>query len=144
MGDPWSAWQLWAALAAVFAALTSLLAKIGVEGIGSNLATFLRTGVVLALLTMLLLVRREFQPLAELPRRSLLFLGLSGGATAISWLCFFRALQLGPVARVAPIDKLSVVLVALLGVGLLGETLQPRAWLGVVLMALGSVLVALP
>ena len=143
MGDPWSAWQLWAALAAVFAALTSLLAKIGVEGIGSNLATFLRTLVVLALLAGVVLVGGDLRPWPDLPRRSLIFLVLSGLATGVSWLCWFRALQLGPVSRVAPIDKVSVVLVAVLGVTLLGESLDPRQWIGVALMGVGAVLLAL-
>jgi transporter family protein len=127
-------WQLWAGLSAVFAAVTSLLAKLGVEGINSNLATLLRTVV---------LVGGDLQPWPDLPRRSLIFLVLSGLATGVSWLCWFRALQLGPVSQVAPIDKLSVVLVAVLGVTLLGESLDPRQWLGVALMGVGAVLLAL-
>ena len=134
-------WQLWAGLSAVFAAVTSLLAKLGVEGINSNLATLLRTVVVLLLLAVV--VGGDLQPWPALPRRSLIFLVLSGLATGVSWLCWFRALQLGPVSQVAPIDKLSVVLVAVLGVTLLGESLDPRQWLGVALMGLGAVLLAL-
>lgn len=136
-------WQLWAGLSALFAALTSLLAKLGVEGISSNLATFLRTVVVLVLLAGVVLVGGDLRPWPELPRRSLIFLVFSGLATGVSWLCWFRALQLGPVSRVAPIDKLSVVLVAVLGVTLLGESLDPRQWIGVALMGLGAVLLAL-
>jgi transporter family protein len=128
-------WQLWAGLSAVFAAVTSLLAKLGVEGINSNLATLLRTVVVLLLLAAVVLVGGDLQPL--------IFLVLSGLATGVSWLCWFRALQLGPVSQVAPIDKLSVVLVAVLGVTLLGESLDPRQWLGVALMGVGAVLLAL-
>ena len=139
-----NAWQLWAVLAAVFAALTSLLAKLGLEGIASNLATWLRTLVVVALLTPLLLATGELRGLMAIPQRSLLFLLLSGAATSISWLCFFRALQLGPVSRVAPIDKLSVVLVAVLGVWVLGEQLGLRQWLAVLLMGAGAVLLAWP
>lgn len=139
----WSSWPIWAVLAAVFAALTALLAKLGVEGINSNLATLLRTGVVLLMLTAIVAGRGEWQGLGELPRRSLVFLLLSGLATGLSWLCYFRALSLGPVSRVAPIDKISVVIVAVLGVLLLGESLQPRHWLGVVLMGVGAVLLAL-
>ncbi|MEB3260720.1 MAG: EamA family transporter [Cyanobacteriota bacterium] len=135
-------WTFWAVAAAVLAALTSLLAKVGLEGLPSTLATLLRTLVVGVALVALVLVRGELLPLSALPRRSLLFLVLSGLATAGSWLCFFRALQLGPVARVAPIDKLSVVLVAVGGVTLLGETLSPAQWLGVALIAVGAVLVA--
>ena len=128
--------------AAVLAALTSLLAKVGLEGLPSNFATLLRTAVVGVVLVALVLARGELLPLSALPRRSLLFLGLSGLATAGSWLCFFRALQMGPVARVAPIDKFSVVLVALGGVAFLGESLSPIQWLGVVLIAVGAALVA--
>ncbi|MEB3183286.1 MAG: EamA family transporter [Cyanobacteriota bacterium] len=136
-------WLPWALLAALFAALTSLLAKLGVEGISSNLATLLRTLVVVPLLLAVVLASGEISPWPELPRRSLLFLALSGLATAISWLCWFRAVQLGPVSRVAPIDKLSVVLVAGLGVLVLGESLEPRQWLGVALMGGGAVLLSL-
>lgn len=139
-----STWQVWAVLAAVFAALTSLLAKLGLEGIGSNLATWLRTVVVVALLTPLLLATGELQGFTAVPKRSLLFLFLSAAATSVSWLCYFRALQLGPVSRVAPIDKLSVVLVALLGVVVLGEQLGARQWLAVLLMGAGAVLLAWP
>ncbi len=143
MSTLWSSWPIWAVLAALFAAVTALLAKLGVAGINSNLATLLRTGVVLVLLAGIVAARGEWQPLAELPRRSLLFLLASGLATGVSWLCYFRALSLGPVSRVAPIDKISVVIVAVLGVLLLGESLQPRHWLGVALMAVGAVLLAL-
>lgn len=135
-------WTFWAVAAAVLAALTSLLAKVGLEGLPSTLATLLRTLVVGVALAALVLIRGELLPWSALPRRSLLFLVLSGLATAGSWLCFFRALQLGPVARVAPIDKLSVVLVAVGGATLLGETLSPAQWLGVALIAVGAVLVA--
>jgi transporter family protein len=128
--------------AAVLAALTSLLAKVGLEGLPSNLATLLRTLVAAVALVVLVMARGEMLPLSALPRRSLLFLFLSGLATAGSWLCFFRALQMGPVARVAPIDKFSVVLVAVGGVVLLGETLSPLQWLGVALIAAGASLVA--
>lgn len=142
MADLWNQWSFWAVSAAVLAALTSLLAKLGIEGLSSNLATLLRTLVVVVCLGALVAARGELLPLSSLPRRSLLFLFFSGLATAGSWLCFFRALQLGPLARVAPIDKLSVVLVAIGGVALLGESLSPIQWLGVVLIALGAALVA--
>ena len=115
---------------------------MGLEGLPSNLATLLRTLVVAVVLVVLVVARGEMLPLSALPRRSLLFLFLSGLATAGSWLCFFRALQMGPVARVAPIDKFSVVLVAVGGVVLLGETLSPVQWLGVALIAVGASLVA--
>ena len=144
MASLWSQWQLWAVLAAVTAALTSLLAKLGVQGVPSNLATLLRTVVVLLLLVAVVIGRGEWQSPLELPRRSMVFLLLSGLATGVSWLCWFRAIQLGPLARVAPIDKLSVVIVAALGVLLLGETLNPWQWLGVALMGGGAVLLAWP
>lgn len=138
-------WQLWAGLAAAFAALTAVLAKQGVVGITPDLATLLRTLVVLLALTALMAATGQlrWQSLGTLPRASLIALVLSGLATGASWLCYFRALALGPVSRVAPIDKLSVVLVAILGATLLGEQLSPRAWIGVALIGLGGVLVAL-
>jgi bacterial/archaeal transporter family protein len=138
-------WQLWAGLAAAFAALTAVLAKQGVVGITPDLATLLRTLVVLLALTALMAATGElrWRELGALPRASLIALVLSGLATGASWLCYFRALALGPVSRVAPIDKLSVVLVALLGATLLGEQLSLRAWIGVALIGLGGVLVAL-
>ncbi|WP_043368507.1 EamA family transporter [Cyanobium sp. PCC 7001] len=139
-------WQFWASLAAVSAALTSLFAKLGLQGLQPDVATFLRTVVVVLCLAVVLAASGQLHglELGSLPRASLLALALSGLATTASWLCYFRALQLGPVARVAPIDKLSVVLVALLGVIVLGEQLSWRSWLGVALIALGGVLVALP
>ncbi len=142
MAELWNQWSFWALAAALLAALTSLFAKVGVEGLPSNLATLLRTLVVVLFLGAVVLARGEGLPLSSLPRRSLVFLLLSGLATAGSWMCFFRALQLGPVARVAPIDKFSVVLVAIGGVALMGETLSPLQWAGVVLIALGAGLVA--
>jgi transporter family protein len=142
MAELWNQWSFWAVAAALLAALTSLFAKVGVEGLPSNLATLLRTLVVVLFLGAVVLTRGEGLPLSSLPRRSLVFLLLSGLATAGSWMCFFRALQLGPVARVAPVDKFSVVLVAIGGVALLGETLSPLQWAGVVLIALGAGLVA--
>ena len=140
-----SSWQVWAGLAAFFAALTAILAKLGVTEIASNLAILLRTAVVLVALGLLLLVsgQLEWSSLKGLPQRSVVALVFSGLATGASWLCYFKALELGPVSRVAPIDKLSVVLVALLGVLVLGEQLGVRAWIGVALIAVGGVLVAL-
>ena len=135
-------WQLWAILAAVFAALTAIFAKIGVEGVGVDFATFIRTVVILLALGAILLATRQWQSLASIGGRSYLFLVLSGLATGGSWLCYFRALKLGDAARVAPIDKLSVVLVAIFGVVFLGERLSAANWLGVGLIASGAVLVA--
>ena len=135
-------WQLWAVGAAVFAALTAIFAKIGVENINSDLATFVRTLVVIVTLGFLLAITGQFQAPGSISGRSYLFLILSGLGTGASWLCYFRALKLGEAAKVAPIDKLSVVLVALFGVIFLGEKLTLPNWLGVALIAVGAVLVA--
>ena len=137
-------WQLWAAAAAFSAALTAVLIKVGVQGIDAGLATLLRTLTVAVVLALLLLASGQlaWQQLRELAPLSLGALALSGLATGVSWYCYNRALQLGPVAGVAAIDKLSVVLVALLAVVLLGEQLGLKAWLGVGLMAVGAALVA--
>lgn len=137
-----SAWQFWAVLSAGFAALTAIFAKIGIENVSSDFATFIRTIVILVVVAMIVLATRQFQPLSEISGRTYLFLVLSGVATGASWLCYFRALKLGDAARVAPIDKLSVVLVALFGVLFLGERLSLPNWLGVGLIASGAILVA--
>lgn len=136
-------WLGWALASAVFAALTGILAKLGVAGIASNLATAVRTAVVLALASAILAATGEWRGVGAIGPRAWLFLVLSGLATGASWLCWFRALSLGDAARVAPIDKLSVVLVAVFGVTLLGEHLSPTAWAGVALIAGGSLLVAI-
>lgn len=135
-------WQLWALLSATLAALTAIFAKIGVENVNSDFATFIRAVVILTALVAILLGTGQWQPLSSISGRSYLFLILSGLATGSSWVCYFRALKLGDAARVAPIDKLSVVLVALLGVAFLGEKLSLANWFGVALMATGAVLVA--
>ncbi|WGF87016.1 EamA family transporter [Marinivivus vitaminiproducens] len=135
-------WQVWAVLAAVFAALTAIFAKLGVAGIPSEYATFVRTIVVVALLGVIVTVSGQWRSPAVLGGRGITFLVLSGLATGASWICYFRALQLGDVARVAPIDKLSVVLVAVFGVTFLGEHLSLPNWLGVALIAAGAMLVA--
>jgi bacterial/archaeal transporter family protein len=135
-------WQLWAVLSAVFAALTAIFAKIGVENVNSDLATFIRTIVVVIVLAGILMATGEWQPPASISGRTYLFLMLSGLGTGASWLCYFRALQLGDAARVAPIDKLSVVLVAVFGVGFLGERLSGINWLGVAAIGGGAILVA--
>ena len=136
-------WQAWALLSAVFAALTAILAKVGVQNINSDFATFVRTIVVLMALAAILGVTGQYQRLDSVPLRTYLFLILSGLATGASWMCYFRALKLGNASLVAPIDKLSVVLVALLGVAFLGEKLLLRNWAGIILIAIGAVLVGL-
>jgi transporter family protein len=135
-------WQLWALLSAAFAALTAIFAKIGVEDVGSDFATFVRTVVIQFVVAGLLLATGQWQPVASVSSRTYTFLVLSGMATGASWLCYFRALKLGDAARVAPIDKLSVVLVAIFGALLLGEKLSATNWLGVAMIASGAVLVA--
>ncbi|HEX4407728.1 MAG TPA: EamA family transporter [Xanthobacteraceae bacterium] len=138
-----SSWQIWAGLSAIFAALTAIFAKVGVENVNSDLATFIRTIVVVCVLGAIVYATRQFQNPADISGRTYLFLFLSGLGTGASWLCYFRALKLGNAAQVAPVDKLSVVLVAIFGVVFLGEKLAAVNWLGVVLVAAGAILVAI-
>jgi transporter family protein len=135
-------WQVWAVLSAVFAALTAIFAKVGVENIGSDLATFIRTVVVLISFTLLLLATGEFVPPGQISGRTWTFLILSGLGTGASWLCYFRALKLGPASLVAPVDKLSVVLVAIFGVLAFGERPSLVGWLGIAMIAGGAALIA--
>ena len=141
--EPFSSWQAWALLSAVFAALTAIFAKVGVENINSDLATLIRTVVVLLSLTLIVYATGQFQSPGEISGRTYTFLVLSGLGTGASWLCYFRALKLGNAGQVAPIDKLSVVMVAIFAVLFLGERLSALNWLGVALVAAGAVLVAL-
>ena len=134
--------QLWAVLSAGFAALTAIFAKIGVENVNSDFATFVRTIVILCALGAILAGTGQWQSPGTVSVRSYTFLVLSGLATGGSWVCYFRALKLGDAARVAPIDKMSVVLVAVFGVVFLGERLSTSNWIGVALIAAGAVLVA--
>jgi len=138
-----ASWSFWALASALFAALTAILAKVGIEGVSSNLATFIRTVVILAFAGLILTLAGEWRAPGEISRRSWMFLVLSGLATGASWLCYFRALKLGDAARVAPLDKLSVVLVAVFAAAFLGERLSALNWLGVALIAAGAVLVAM-
>ena len=142
MGSVLATWQFWALLSALFAALTAIFAKLGVEHVGSDFATFIRTIVILLALVLILTATGGWQGPATISGRSYFFLILSGLATGASWICYFRALKIGDVARVAPVDKMSVVLVALFGVAFLGEQLALPQWLGVSLIAAGAVLVA--
>jgi transporter family protein len=136
-------WQLWAVLSAVFAALTAIFAKVGVENVNSDLATFIRTIVVVCVLGLIVYATRQFQNPAEISGLTYLFLVLSALGTGASWLCYFRALKLGDAAQVAPIDKLSVVLVAVFGVVFLGERLSVVSWAGIAMVAAGAILVAI-
>ncbi|WP_095081172.1 EamA family transporter [Pseudomonas sp. Irchel s3h17] len=138
-----SSWTFWALLSAVFAALTAIFAKVGIENVNSDFATLLRTVVVLVSLALILYATGQYQSLGSISARSYLFLLLSGLATGASWICYFRALKLGPAALVAPVDKLSVVLVAVLGVILLGEKLDLRQWSAIGLITTGVVLLVL-
>ena len=135
-------WQLWALLSAAFAALTAVFAKVGVETVAPDFATFIRTGVIWVGLAAILTGTGQWQPPGSISGRSYLYLLLSGLATGASWICYFRALKLGDAARVAPIDKLSVVLVALFGAAFLGERLSSANWLGIAMIAAGAILVA--
>ena len=135
-------WQFWAILSAFFAALTAIFAKVGIENVGSDFATFVRTIVILLALAAILTATGGWQSLDTISTRSGVFLVLSGLATGASWICYFRALKVGDAARVAPIDKMSVVLVAIFGAAFLGERLAPANWMGVGLIAAGAVLVA--
>ena len=135
-------WQFWALLSAAFAALTAIFAKVGIENVNSDFATFIRTIVILLALGGILVATGNFQPLNTLSSKTYLFLVLSGLATGASWIAYFRALKIGQAAQVAPVDKLSVVLVAIFGVMFLGEKLAPQNWLGVGLIMAGAVLVA--
>ena len=137
-----SSWTFWALLSATFAALTAIFGKIGIENLNSDFATLLRTVVVLVSLALILYATGQYQSLATISTRSYVFLTLSGLATGASWICYFRALKLGPASLVAPVDKLSVVLVAVLGVILLGEKLDVRQWGGIGLITAGVVLLA--
>lgn len=133
-------WFVFALLSAGFAAATAILAKIGVQGVPSTLATAIRTSFILPFTWLLVVTAGEHRGVPQLSRRTLVFLGLSGIATGLSWLAYFRALQLGPASRVAPIDKLSLPLTIALAVTFLREPLTPRLAAGVLLMAAGALL----
>jgi transporter family protein len=134
-------WILWALLSALFAAATAILAKVGVEGVDSNIATAVRTSVIVLFTWLVAYLFSPSAAFAVPTRRALTFLVLSGLATGLSWLCYFRALQLGPASRVAPIDKLSVVLVIIFGWLLLGEKLTWGKGVGGLLIAAGAIAV---
>ena len=145
MDDPNQAragWQLFALGSAFFAALTAVLGKVGVSEVNSNLATLIRTVVILAVTIGIVWARDEWEPLGRLSRFGVAMLVLSGIATGLSWLCYYRALQMAPASRVAPIDKLSVALVVLLAVLFLGETLTWRVGLGCSLVVVGVLVLA--
>ncbi|RAO76706.1 EamA family transporter [Dyella jiangningensis] len=140
--NPRESWLLFALGSAFFAALTALFGKLGVAGINSNLATFIRTIVILLVTAGILSLRNEWVKPTGLPTSSWVFLVLSGIATGLSWLCYYRALQLGPVSKVAPIDKLSVAIAIVLGVLLLGESLSWPLVIGGGLIVAGAIVIA--
>jgi transporter family protein len=135
-------WVFWALLSAGFAALTAIFAKIGIENVNSDFATFIRTAVILLVAGLIVYAFGNWQQPSSVSAKTWLFLVLSGTATGASWICYFRALKLGDAGRVAPVDKLSVVFVAVFAVLFLGERLALPNWLGVILIACGAVLVA--
>jgi len=142
MGAVLDNWLFWALLSAVFASLTAIFAKIGIANIDSDFATLIRTVVILVALAGIVLAMGKAQPLETISGKTWLFLVLSGLATGASWLAYFRALKLGQASQVAPVDKLSVVLVAIFGVMFLGEKLTLQGWVGVSLVAAGAVTLA--
>ena len=135
-------WQLFALGSALFAALTAILGKLGVSEVNSNLATLIRTVVIIAVTAGIVTFRGEWEPLNKLSRFGVIMLALSGIATGLSWLCYYRALQMASASRVAPVDKLSVVLVIVLAVALLGETMTWQVALGGTLVTAGVLILA--
>jgi transporter family protein len=138
----WS-WFAWALLSAVFAALTAVFAKVGVQGVDSDLATLIRTAVIIVALGCFVWVTGRWRSPSEIGSRTWWFLTLSGLATGASWVCYFRALKLGAASKVAPVDKLSVVLVAIFAYLFLAERPSPRDWIGIALVGAGVVVLAL-
>ena len=136
------AWFYWALLSAVFAALTAIFAKIGIQGVDSDLATLVRTAIIIVILGAFVGLTGKWSNPLTLPPKTWLFLGLSGLATGASWVCYFRALQLGDASKVAPIDKFSLVLVALFAVIFLGERPSLKDWTGIALVASGVLVLA--
>lgn len=138
-----SMWLIFAALSAVFAALTSIFAKIGIDGVNSNLATAIRTIVVLIMAWVMVFITHSQSGIASIGKRSWLFLVLSGLATGISWLCYYKALQIGEASKVVPVDKMSVVLTMLMAFAILGEKLTLKSIIGVILITAGTLFMAI-
>ena len=136
-------WFFWAIASALFAALTAIFAKVGLQGVDSDFATFIRTLVILVALVLFLSYAGKWQDPAQLSAKNWLFLGLSGLATGASWLAYFKALQLGEASQVAPVDKFSIVLVVLMAVVFLKERPSAQEWLGIALIAGGVMVLAL-
>ncbi|MBS0583851.1 MAG: EamA family transporter [Proteobacteria bacterium] len=138
-----STWFFWALASAVFAALTAIFAKIGIEGVDSDLATLIRTAVIIVVLAAFVGATGKWSNPLELSARTWIFLVLSGLATGASWVCYFRALKIGDASQVAPVDKLSLVLVAIFAFAFLGERPSLREWLGIAMVGAGVVVLAL-
>jgi transporter family protein len=136
-------WFYWAVLSAVFAALTAIFAKIGIQGIDSDLATLVRTAIIIVVLSVFVWFTGKWSNPFLLPSKTWIFLGLSGLATGASWVCYFRALQVGDASKVAPVDKLSLVLVAIFAVVFLGEHPSLREWTGIAMVAGGILILAI-
>lgn len=136
-------WFLFALLSAVFAALTSILAKVGIDGVNSNLATAIRTMVVVAMAWVMVFVTNTQGGITEISRKSWLFLILSGLATGASWLCYYRAIQIGEVSKVVPIDKLSVVITLVMAAVFLHEKFTPKSVIGCILIGAGTLIMVL-
>jgi transporter family protein len=138
--DSSNGWFYWAILSAVFAALTAIFAKIGIQGVDSDLATLIRTAIIIVVLSLFVVYAGKWSNPFELSRKTWLFLTLSGLATGASWVCYFRALKIGEASKVAPVDKLSLVLVAIFAFAFLGERPSLQEWTGIAMVA-GGVLV---
>jgi transporter family protein len=136
-------WFFWAALSAIFAALTAIFAKIGIQGVDSDLATLVRTVIIVFVLWAFVLATGKWSNPFALAPKTWLFLGLSALATGASWVCYFRALQIGDASKVAPVDKFSLVLVAIFAFVFLGERPAPREWLGIAMVAGGVLVLAI-
>jgi bacterial/archaeal transporter family protein len=136
-------WFTWALMSAVFAALTAIFAKIGIQGVDSDLATLVRTAIIIVVLALFVGLSGKWTNPFALPSRTWVFLGLSGLATGASWVCYFRALQIGEASKVAPVDKLSLVLVALFAFTFLGERPSLREWSGIAMVAAGVLVLAI-
>jgi len=135
-------WFYWALLSAIFAALTAIFAKVGIQGVDSDLATLIRTAIIIVVLSAFVAYTGKWANPLELSPKTWLFLGLSGLATGASWVCYFRALKIGDASKVAPVDKLSLVLVAIFAFAFLGERPSLREWSGISMVAGGVLLLA--
>jgi len=138
-----NSWIFWAALSAVFAALTTIFAKVGIQNVDSDVANLIRTAFVFLLLTLFVYFSGKFSPSITITKNTWVFLGLSGLATCASWICFYRALQIGDASKVIVIDKFSIVLVAIFAVIFLGEKTLLKDWIGITLVTTGLILIAI-